>query len=167
MSIKLSNLLAGLKSAVIDAHRSVSEQHIEELKHYFVAKNNPEQNFPDGEWDAKTVTVIIPKEVSKNGVVTLENHNVMVPLITLLPLNSYMIDKVEILTTIDLSMENLSEDVINGQNDLPQNVMINLGGNGLNPAEIKIVIQASNSIPDGYARLISAYDKILNAQLPN
>ena len=36
MSIKLGGLIAGVKRAVVEAHRSVSEQHMEELAQYFV-----------------------------------------------------------------------------------------------------------------------------------
>jgi hypothetical protein len=168
MSTNLGGMIAGVKKAVIDAHRSVSEQHMEEVAYYFqpVPGQDPKPKFPEGKWTPKTVTVIVPKEVSKDGKVTMENHEVFVPLITLLPLKSHSLEKVEILTKLDLSLSNLSKEVLSGNANIPPNVQVSLGQNGPNAAEIKIFIVASDP-PDGYARLVGAYEKLLNAQLPN
>jgi Protein of unknown function (DUF2589) len=168
MSTKLGGLISGMKKAVIDAHRSVSKQHMEEIEHFFqlAPDQDPTLVFPNGKWIARTVTVIVPKEVSNNGKVAMENHEVMVPLITLLPLKSHTLERVEILTSLDFSLADLSDDVLNGKANIPPEVRVNLGSNGPNTAEIKIFIVASEP-PDGYARLVGAYDKLLNAQLPN
>jgi hypothetical protein len=168
MSTKLSGLLAGIKKSVVDAHRSVCSQHMEELEKFFqpAPGQSADLEFPNGEWNARTVAMNIPKEVSHNGVVTLENHKVMVPLITLLPLKSLTLERIEVLTTIDLSLANLSEEMLKEKSELPSDVQVSFGSAGPNATEIKMIIQASN-LPDGYARLVGAYEKLLNAQLPN
>jgi hypothetical protein len=168
MSIKLGGLISGIKRAVIDAQRSVAEQHMEELAQYFVpaAGQEPGIQFPDGEWEARTVTMKVPHEASRNGKVSLENRAVHVPLITLLPLRSHVIDRVELLTMLDLSLAPpLPPDVAAGKADLPPDILVNLGHKGPHAAEVKIVVHAGD-LPPGYARLVGAYEKLLNAQLP-
>lgn len=167
MAIQLGGLLGGIKRAVIDAHRSVARQHIEELAQFFVpAPGQPaDLQFPDGEWESRNVIMNIPKEVSRNGKVGLENHKVHVPLITLLPLKSHVIDRVEVLTTLDLSLASLGEDALRGEADLPPEILVDLGRKGPHTAEVKIVVHAID-LPGGYARLVGAYEKLLNAQLP-
>lgn len=167
MPIQLGGLLGGIKRAVIDAHRSVARQHIEELAQFFVPAQGqpPGLQFPDGEWESRNVIMSVPKEVSRNGKVALENHKVHVPLITLLPLKSHVIDRVEVLTTLDLSLSSLSEEALKGNEDLPPDILVDLGRKGPHTAEIKIVVHAVD-LPAGYARLVGAYEKLLNAQLP-
>jgi hypothetical protein len=167
MSFKLGALISGIKKAVLEAHRSVSEQHMEELAQYFVPApgQNADLKFPDGAWDARNVVMNVPKEVSQNGKVSLQNHQVYVPLITLLPLRSQVLDRVEVLTSLDLSLANLSDDQSKGKSDLPPDILVKLGGRGPTCAEVKIVVHACD-LPPGYARLVGAYEKLLNAQLP-
>ncbi|MGZ8288657.1 MAG: DUF2589 domain-containing protein [Telluria sp.] len=167
MPIQLGGLLSGIKRAVIDAHRSVARQHIEELAQFFVAApgQSPDIKFPDGEWESRNVIMNVPKEVSRNGKVGLENHKVHVPLITLLPLKSHVIDRVEVLTTLDLSLASLSDEALKGNDDLAPDILVGLGGKGPHSAEIKIVVHGVD-LPAGYARLVGAYEKLLNAQLP-
>lgn len=168
MSSKLSGLIAGIKRSVIDAHRHVSNQHMDELENFFkpAAGQDPDLVFPNGEWEAQTVTMVVPREVSRNGVITMENINVNVPLITLLPLKSLLLERIEIITTLDLSLSGLSEEVISGEQEIPPDVLVSFSNTGPNAAEIKIVIQAAE-LPAGYTRLVGAYEKLLNAQLPN
>lgn len=66
MSIKLGGLLAGVKRAVVEAQRSVAEQHMEELAQYFVPApgQKAELQFPDGQWEARSVTMQVPHEAS-------------------------------------------------------------------------------------------------------
>ncbi len=168
MSIKLGGLISAIKRAVVDAQRSVAEQHLEELVQYFVPApgQEPPPRFPDGKWEARSVTMHVPQEVSRNGRVSIESRDVEVPLITLLPLRSHVIDRVEVLTTLDLSLAPpLSPDAAAGQADLPPDIVVNLGHRGPHAAEIKIVVHAAD-LPPGYARLVGAYEKVLNAQLP-
>jgi hypothetical protein len=168
MSIKLGSLIGAIKRAVVDAQHSVAEQHMEELAQYFVPAPGQDKStqFPQGEWEARTVTMHVPREVSQNGKVSIENHAVHVPLITLLPLRSSMIDRVELLTTLDLSLAPpLTPDQSQGKADLPPDVVVNLGHKGPHSAEVKIVVHAGE-LPPGYARLVGAYEKVLNAQLP-
>ena len=168
MSIKLGGLIAGIKRAVVDAHRSVAEQHMEELAQYFVpaAGQAPGTRFPDGQWEARSVTMQVPREVSRNGKVGVEQHSVNVPLITLLPLRSHVIDRFELLTTLDFSLAPpLPDEVARGDADLPPEITVNLGHKGPHSAEVKIIVHAAD-LPPGYARLVGAYEKVLNAQLP-
>jgi hypothetical protein len=166
MAIQLNNLLSGIKKAVVEANQSVSAQHMEELQNFFNPVEGSDTIFPNGNWEAKTVSLLVPKEVSKNGNVNIENHVVQVPLIALVPVKSYMIHKVEILTSLKLSVSNLSQDALDGEENLPLNTILDT--NSLNnDTEIKIVIQSNDNVPEGYARIISAYSKVLNAQLPN
>lgn len=168
MSIKLGGLIAAIKRAVVDAQRSVAGQHMEELSQYFVPAPGQKEAlmFPDGAWEARTVTMRVPHEASRNGLLGLENRDVQVPLITLLPLRSHVIDRVEVLTTLDLSLAApLSPDAAAGKADLPPDIVVNLGHRGPHAAEIKIVVHAAE-LPAGYARLVGAYEKVLNAQLP-
>ena len=167
MPIQLGGLLGGIKRAVIDAHRSVARQHIEELAQFFVPSPGqpPGLQFPDGEWESRNVIMNLPREVSRNGKVGMENHKVHVPLITLLPLKSHEIDRVEVLTTLDLSLASPSEEAAKGNEDLPPEILVDLGKKGPHTAEIKIVVHAID-LPPGYARLVGAYEKVLNAQLP-
>ena len=167
MATKLGGLLAGIKKAVIDAQHSVADQHINELKQFFVAEEGQSDNliFPDGSWDARTVTMNVPREVSRNGVVSTENHKVLVPLITLLPLRSHLIDRVEVLTTLDVSIAELNDEIAGNPPDLANDVLVSVGSKGPNASEIKIIVVGAD-LPQGYARLVSAYEKLLNAQLP-
>lgn len=168
MAIRLGGLLAGIKRAVIDAHRSVAEQHMEELARYFepAPGQAPDLRFPDGQWEARSVALQVPHEASRNGKVGIEQRAVHVPLITLLPLRSHAIERVELLTTLDFSLaEPLAPDAAKGEADLPPDIMVKLGQRGPHSAEVKIVIQAGD-LPPGYARLVGAYEKVLNAQLP-
>ena len=93
MSVKLGGLIAGVKRAVVDAQRSVAEQHMEELAQYFVPAPGQaaDLRFPDGRWEARSVTMEVPHEASRNGKVAIEPHTIQVPLITLLPLRSHVI----------------------------------------------------------------------------
>lgn len=168
MSIRLGGLLAGIKRAVIDAHRSVAEQHMEELAKYFApAPGQPaDLRFPDGQWEARSVVLQVPHESSRNGKVSIERREVHVPLITLLPLRSHAIERVELLTTLDFSLApHLEPDAARGEADLPPDILVNLGHRGPHSAEVKIVVHAGD-LPPGYARLVGAYEKVLNAQLP-
>lgn len=168
MSVKLGGLIAGIKRAVVDAHRSVVEQHMEELAQYFVPTPGQaaDLRFPDGQWEARSVTMQVPHEVSRNGKVSIEPRDIHVPLITLLPLRSHVIDRVELLTTLDFSLAPpLPDEVARGDADLPPEITVNLGHKGPHSAEVKIIIHAAD-LPPGYARLVGAYEKVLNAQLP-
>jgi hypothetical protein len=167
MATKLGSLLSALKKAVVDAQRSVSNQHIDDLQRFFKPAEGQADDvtFPNGRWEAQTVIFNVPKEVSRNGVVSLENHPVSVPLITLVPQQSHVIDRVEILTTVDMSLAGLESDAAQGQADLPDDVLVQLGNKIANPTEIKIVIQGTEP-PEGYARVVGAYAKVLNAQIP-
>lgn len=168
MSIKLGGLLAAVKRAVVAAHRSVAEQHMEELAQYFVPApgQEAELRFPDGQWEARSVTMQVPHEASRNGKVSIERRDIQVPLITLLPLRSHVIDRVELLTTLDFGLAPpLPDEVARGEADLPPDITVNLGHKGPHSAEVKIVVHAAD-LPPGYARLVSAYEKVLNAQLP-
>jgi hypothetical protein len=168
MAIRLGGLLAGIKRAVVDAHRSVSEQHMEELEQYFepAPGQASDLRFPQGQWEARSVVLRVPHETSRNGKVSIEQREVHVPLITLLPLRSHAIERVELLTTLDFSLaEPLSPEAASGDADLPPDIMVKLGHRGPHSAEVKIVVQAGD-LPPGYARLVGAYEKVLNAQLP-
>jgi hypothetical protein len=171
MSTKLGSLISGIKRAVIEAHRSMWDQHIDELANYFQPARDqpagtPEQpKFPEGAWEPRCVVMNVQKEVHRNGEVTLEPHPVHVPLITLVPLKSHLIERFELLTTLDLAVAGLTDDDPGDQDDMLADITVNLGSKGPNTAEIKIVIQAAD-LPPGYARLIGAYEKLLNAQLP-
>lgn len=171
MSTKLGALISGLKRAVVEAHNHLANQHIEELARFFQpAKEQPEgtpdnPTFPDGAWEPKVVVMNVQREVHSNdGGTRLEPHPVQVPLITLAPLRSLMIDRFELLTTLDLTVARLDESDLEHAEDMAE-VSVNLGSKGPNTAEIKIVIQAAD-LPPGYTRLIGAYEKLLNAQLP-
>ncbi|OBU87125.1 DUF2589 domain-containing protein [Chromobacterium subtsugae] len=166
MTAKLGSLISGLKRAVIEAQRSVCHQHIEELQQFFVPdqEQNPAQSFPEGAWTARMVGMNVPREVSRNGVVTMEHHEVQVPLITLLPLKSFAIEKVEVLTTLSLSLTEPPD----GQPDADDeaaDVLVSMRRQDEQTAEIKIVIQGLEP-PAGYQRVVAAYEKLLNAQLP-
>ncbi|MFC0252496.1 DUF2589 domain-containing protein [Massilia consociata] len=168
MSIKLGGLIAGIKRAVVDAHRSIAEQHMEELAQYFVpAEGQPaDLQFPDGQWAARSVVMQVPHEASRDGKVVMDQREVHVPLITLLPLRSHAIERFELLTTLDFALAPPLEDsVARGEADLPPEIVVNLGHRGPHSAEVKIVVHA-NDLPPGYARLVGAYEKVLNAQLP-
>lgn len=168
MSIKLGGLLAGIKRAVVDAHRNVAEQHMEELAQYFApAPGQPaDLRFPDGQWEARSVVMQVPHEASRNGVVSIEQRAIHVPLITLLPLRSHVIERVELLTTLDFSLAPpLPDAVARGEADLPPEITVSLGHKGPHSAEVKIIVHAAD-LPPGYARLVGAYERVLNAQLP-
>ncbi|POA97458.1 hypothetical protein C2134_16655 [Chromobacterium sinusclupearum] len=164
MTTTLSNLISGLKKAVIEAQRSVSHQHIEELRQFFVPdrEQDPKLRFPEGAWTARMVGMNVPKEVCRNGAVTLEHHEVQVPLIALLPLKSYAIEKVEVLTTLSLA---LAEQAHSEANEDAADVLVSMRRQDEQTAELKIVIQAQEP-PAGYQQLVAAYEKLLNAQLP-
>lgn len=168
MSVKLGGLIAGIKRAVVDAHRSVAEQHMEELAQYFApAPGQPKDvQFPDGQWEARSVVMQVPHETSRDGKLTIERRDIHVPLITLLPLRSHVIDRVELLTTLDFSLAPpLPEDVARGDADIPPEITVSLGHKGPHSAEVKIIITSAD-LPPGYARLVGAYERVLNAQLP-
>lgn len=168
MSIKLGALLAGIKRAVIDAHRGVAEQHMEELAQYFVPASGQagDLRFPDGQWEARSVALRLPHEASRNGKVVLEQRDIHVPLITLIPLRSHAIERVELLTTLDFGLAPpLPEEAARGEADLPPEITVRLGHRGPHSAEVKIVVLGGD-LPPGYARLVGAYEKVLNAQLP-
>lgn len=78
MSIKLGRLLAGVKRAVVEAQRSVAEQHMEEPAQYFVPASGQkaELQFPDGQWEARSVTMQVPHKASRNGKVSIERRAV-------------------------------------------------------------------------------------------
>ncbi|MDE1714219.1 DUF2589 domain-containing protein (plasmid) [Chromobacterium amazonense] len=164
MTASLGALLSSLKKAVIEAQRSVSHQHIEELRQFFVPdrEQDPKLRFPEGAWTARMVGMNVPKEVCRNGAVTLEHHEVQVPLIALLPLKSYAIEKVEVLTTLNLT---LAEQMQHEPNEETADVRVSMRRKDGQTAELKIVIQAQEP-PAGYQQLVSAYEKLLNAQLP-
>lgn len=163
MSAKLGNLISGLKKAVIEAQRSVSHQHIEELQQFFIPdqEQDPALDFPEGAWTARMVGMNVPREVSRNGVVTLEHHEVQVPLITLLPLKSFAIERVEVLTTLNLALTETTDPA--GEDDAE--VLVSMRRQDDQTAELKIVIQGLEP-PAGYLRVVAAYEKLLNAQLP-
>ncbi|POZ63811.1 hypothetical protein C2I19_01310 [Chromobacterium alticapitis] len=164
MTASLGALISGLKKAVIEAQRSVSHQHIEELRQFFVPdrEQDPSLTFPEGAWTARMVGMNVPREVSRNGAVALEHHEVQVPLITLLPLKSFAIEKVEVLTTLNLA---LAETPDGEEDEEAAEVRVSLRRQDEQTAELKIVIQALEP-PAGYQRVVAAYEKLLNAQLP-
>lgn len=163
MTAKLGSLISGLKKAVIEAQRSVSNQHIEELQQFFIPdrEQDPALDFPEGAWTARMVGMNVPREVCRNGAVTLEHNEVQVPLITLLPLKSFAIERVEVLTTLNLSLSEPSD--LTG--DETAQVLVSMRQQDEQTAEIKIVIQGLEP-PAGYQRVVAAYEKLLNAQLP-
>ncbi|OHX12604.1 DUF2589 domain-containing protein [Chromobacterium sphagni] len=162
MKATLGSLISGLKKAVIEAQRSVSHQHIEELQQFFIPdqEQDPSQSFPEGAWTARMVGMNVPREVSRNGVVTLEHHQVQVPLITLLPLKSFAIEQVEVLTTLSLALAETPDPA--GED---ADVLVSMRPLDEQTAEIKIVIRGLEP-PAGYQRMVAAYEKLLNAQLP-
>lgn len=169
MTTKLSGILSGIKKAVVDAQQSVSNQHLKEIEQFFTAdvahQSNEAPRFPQGSWTPRTVKINVHREVSVNGKVSIEPLEVQVPLITLVPIQSHQIERVEILTKLDFSSAQLTPEQTQGEQDLSPEMMVSFDGNGPQSAEIKIVITASNP-PEGYARLVRAFDKLLNAQLP-
>lgn len=164
MTATLGRLISGLKRAVIEAQRSVCHQHIEELQQFFVPdqEQDPSLSFPEGAWTARMVGMNVPREVSRNGAVALEHHEVQVPLITLLPLKSFAIKQVEILTTLKLE---LAESPDGGEDEDAADVLVSMRLQDEQTAELKIVIQGMEP-PAGYQRIVAAYEKLLNAQLP-
>lgn len=170
MSTKLASLISGIKRAVVEAHRSLSDQHLDELETFFQpSQDQPDgapakPRFPDGAWEPKVVVMNVQREVHVQGQLQMVAHPVYVPLITLVPLRSHLIERFELLTTLDLGTA-AHDDSAQDDDDIAADVTVNLGTRGPNSAEIKIVIQGAD-LPPGYARLIGAYEKLLNAQLP-
>ncbi|MBQ5948947.1 DUF2589 domain-containing protein [Massilia sp. ST3] len=152
MSIRPGGLLAGIKRAVVDAHRSVAEQHMEELAQYFepAPGQAPGIRFPEGQWEARSVVLKVPHEASRNGKVSIEQRAVHVPLITLLPLRSHTIERVELLTTLDFSLAPpLPPEAASGARkaaraDLPSDILVKLGPRAPHSAEVKIDPDADN-----------------------
>ncbi|MBT0569627.1 DUF2589 domain-containing protein [Curvibacter sp. CHRR-16] len=176
MSTTLAQLISGIKKAVLEAQRSVAGQHIEELEQFFyqpAAGAEGTTDLPPGSWVARSVRMSIPREVSHNGVVSQVQHSIDVPLITLLPLKSFTIERVEILTSMDLSLPNSPSNTDTPQASGPSSedilqdpdVQVSMTGASPHSAEIKIVVQG-HQLPEGYSRLVQAYEKLLNAQLP-
>ncbi|KMN50713.1 hypothetical protein VL04_14195 [Chromobacterium violaceum] len=167
MTAKLGNLIGGLKRAVIEAQRCVCHQHIEELQQFFIPdqEQDPAQSFPEGAWTARMVGMNVPREVSRNGMVAMEHHQVQVPLITLLPLKSFAIEKVEVLTTLNLSLAETADGEPDADDATAAEVLVSMRQQDEQTAEIKIVIQGLEP-PAGYLRVVAAYEKLLNAQLP-
>jgi hypothetical protein len=171
MSTKLASLISGIKRAVVEAHRNLSDQHLDELAMFFrPADSQPEgapaqPRFPDGAWEPKVVVMNVQREMHVQGEVQLVPQAVQVPLITLVPLRSHLIERFELLTTLDLGTAARDDTAQDDTDEISADVTVNLGAKGPNSAEIKIVIQAAD-LPPGYARLIGAYEKLLNAQLP-
>jgi len=73
---------------------------------------------------------------------------VQVPLIALLPLKSQLIERLEVLTMLDLSMAEQTEATAE---HLEDDIMVSLGSKGSNSAEIKLVVSAVD-VPDGHGR---------------
>ena len=178
MSAKLGELISGIKIAIIDAHRSVGNQHLEELEQFFEFKGDKSQAlpFPQGEWQPKVVNLNIFKETSVNGNVSLQEHQIKVPLITLVPIRSYVIDRAEVLTRVKLGISgagDISADTgVNGEvvrdnssEDIPE-VTVQMGMQDEMSAELKIIVHGLDS-PPGMQKIVAAYEKLLSAQLPN
>lgn len=175
MSAKLGELISGVKRAIIDAHRSVGNQHLEELRQFFeyYGDATPPPAFPDGQWRPRTVQINVPRETSLNGKVSIQDHLVNVPLITLLPLRSYLIERAEVLTKVNLNLSsdgnNTPTEATAGTSDWePDNqadVTVQMTPTDAQSAELKIIIQGLDT-PPGLQRLNAAYEKLLNAQLP-
>lgn len=133
---------------------------MEELAQYFVpaAGQPPSVQFPDGAWEARSVVMQVPREVSRNGKVGVEPHNVQLPLITLLPLRSHVIDRVELLTTLDFSLAPpLPPDVARGEADLPPEITVNLVSGLPMDTLIGGPLQAAASAQQGLAMTQSQY----------
>jgi hypothetical protein len=172
MSAKLGELISGVKRAIVDAHRSVGAQHLEELAQFFDyhGQQSPPPDFPKGEWKPRVVRVKVPGEGRPD-------HHVDVPLITLLPLRSFVIERAEILTHINLGLSTQEpETAVAGDgtqaaertdwdNDGMPEVTVQMTPSEGQAAEIKIVVHGID-VPPGLQRLSAAYEKLLNAQLP-
>lgn len=172
MSAKLGELISGVKRAIVDAHRSVGQQHLEELEQFFEyhGTQSPPPPFPEGEWRPRVVRLQVPGEGRPE-------HHVDVPLITLLPLRSFVIERAEILTHINLGLS-ASDPAAAAASDGPRadarsdwdsddmpEVTVQMTPTEGQAAEIKIVVHGLD-VPPGLQRLSAAYEKLLNAQLP-
>jgi hypothetical protein len=180
MSAHLGELISGIKHAIVDAHRSVGAQHMEELAQFFEyhGDQSPPPAFPNGQWRPKVVHLSVPKETSLNGKVSMVDHPVKVPLITLVPLRSYVIERAEILTKVNLGLlepdaaQALTQGAASTPDDNPwsplglPDVTVQMGPSAEQTAELKIIVHGLD-VPAGLSRLVGAYDKLLNAQLPS
>lgn len=176
MSAKLGELISGIKHAIVDAHRSVGAQHMEELAQFFeyYGDQTPPPAFPNGKWRPRMVHLSVPRETSVNGKVSLVDHAVKVPLITLVPLRTYVIDRAEILTRVNLGLvetdaaKDSDSDKANTNDWSPDglpDVTVQMSPSDDQTAELKIIVHDLD-VPAGLNRLVGAYDKLLNAQLP-
>lgn len=177
MSAKLGELISGIKSAIVDAHRSVENQHLEELEHFFEFKGDGSKAlpFPQGEWQPKVVNINILKEISVNGNVSFQEHQVKVPLITLVPIRSYVIDRAEVLTKVKLGMSDAGDlaaasasnagDAATEEAKSSPEVTVQMGMQDEMTAELKIVVHGLDA-PSGMQKIVAAYEKLLSAQLP-
>lgn len=135
-------LVASLSSALIHAKDIIERQHLRMLSNYFTEK--------DGKRVAKTITVNVPDLNTEDD--DDSELEVKVPLISLVPINSLMLDDVTI--DFDAYLSTLSEQE---EKNKQKKMMIELGGHGMmgekkNNIKISIKIKGTDP-PEGLVKI--------------
>jgi hypothetical protein len=158
----LSDLLAQVEHAVVEAQRSVATQHMEDIARFFEPAPNqdPGLTFPGGSWLPRTVEVTLPPDTRRAGPLAppaqTAPRTVKLPLIALVPLRSYAIDQFELLTQLRLAWSDVPP---SEHTEAAIGVDTQHGKTQL--AEVKIVMRAHEP-PQALVRIVQAGEKLLD-----
>ena len=160
--INLDNLIHAIYASVLSAGDALAQKNMEILETYFENADEPDTS----KLKPKTVTIQYPR-VTSSGV---EVHDVIVPLIALVPISMTKITKVKLKTNLEiylndneLSVGFLSKqttDCSKHDDDSNEKSKVDTPTGSL---EISI---SPAMAPDGLKKLIEGYEKALRAQIP-
>ena len=164
--ISFKKFIDAIHDAVLGANDALLDQNEGFLERFFVEEEN---DGPDGQPDpdkttlrAKTVALEYPRLGNEGSIETIE---VMVPLVTLVPLNQPQIEKVKMSAEFQISVMN---------DEVQLNFPKRSGADPKPETGIEVpktvgtleITMAPGQTPDGLRELVEGYEKVLKAQIP-
>ena len=152
--------IEALSAAVLSANDKVSGENLKLLGSYFDRAGTPLGQEVRDSLEAKTVTIQYPKP-TKTG---LENVDIEVPLVTLVPVSTTQIKEVKLAVDVQLCIidDELQLDIVKEKRGLFGRRFSRRKGATVGTLEVSL----NAAHPEGLSELISGYEKALRAQIP-
>lgn len=160
--ISLKSFIAAIHDALISASESLMDANTKLLDKYFIEKPDSAPNSASGQPEKKKA--LIPRSVTleyphTNSDGQIENLEVAVPLITLVPFTMSQVEKAKF--TVNFEMEIVDGELIL---NFTNNKTRNLFKKKPNIGKLEITLSPQET-PEGLQLLVEGYDAILKRQI--
>lgn len=156
--IALDRFVHAIYSAMTDANHNVAQRQQALLDAYFEPTEADATKLRP-----KTVVVQYPRETSTGMVV----HDVHVPLITLVPISSLRIERLHLMSRLEVVLDKDDEIQVSFQPYSPESAEDSAGLNWRRRGSATLEIELTPAtLPEGLKSLIEGYERALRAQIP-